>query len=83
MGLGSRQRSPAAMTPQQHKHQRIRPKTLGYDSRGTHQTSHSVTLDYDVFLNVPRLEAKGARPCRRDARLRTSTSSSSGLCPDH
>src|SRR6185436_2547164 len=32
--------------------------TLTDYSAGTHQDSHSVAVDYDVFVNVPRLDAK-------------------------
>ncbi len=32
--------------------------TLAEYSQATHQDQHSVTLDYDVFVNVPRLDAK-------------------------
>jgi hypothetical protein len=32
--------------------------TLAEYSEATHQDQHSVTLDYDVFVNVPRLDAK-------------------------
>jgi hypothetical protein len=32
--------------------------SLAEYSRATQQDQHSVTLDYDVFVNVPRLDAK-------------------------
>src|SRR5260370_8778365 len=32
--------------------------TLAEYSRTTHQDEHSVTVDYDVFVNVPKLDAK-------------------------
>jgi hypothetical protein len=32
--------------------------TLAEYSRSTHQDQHSVILDYDIFVNVPRLDAK-------------------------
>jgi len=35
--------------------------TLTDYSAGTHQDLHSVALDYDVFVNVPRLDAKDLR----------------------
>jgi hypothetical protein len=33
-------------------------KTLEEYSRATHQDQHSVLVDYDVFMNVPRLDAQ-------------------------
>jgi hypothetical protein len=33
-------------------------KTLEEYSRATHQDEHSVLVDYDVFMNVPRLDAQ-------------------------
>src|SRR5262249_38971589 len=33
-------------------------KTLDEYSRATHQDQHSVLVDYDVFMNVPRLDAQ-------------------------
>ena len=35
-------------------------KTLEEYSRATHQDEHSVLVDYDVFMNVPRLDAQDA-----------------------
>jgi hypothetical protein len=35
--------------------------TLAEYSRETHQDQHSVTVDYDVFVNVPRLDAKDVK----------------------
>jgi hypothetical protein len=35
-----------------------RYKTLAEYSAATHQDAHSVTLDYDVFQNVPKLDAR-------------------------
>jgi hypothetical protein len=32
--------------------------TLDEFSRATHQDEHSVTVDYDIFVNVPRLDAQ-------------------------
>src|SRR5437660_2207203 len=32
--------------------------TLAEYSKATHQDEHSVILDYDTFVNVPRLDAK-------------------------
>src|SRR5258708_7362198 len=32
--------------------------TLAEYSRATHQDQHSVSVDYDIFVNVPRLDAK-------------------------
>jgi hypothetical protein len=32
--------------------------TLEEYSRATHQDQHSVLVDYDVFMNVPRLDAQ-------------------------
>src|SRR5213078_184625 len=33
-------------------------KTLEEYSRATHQDEHSILLDYDVFMNVPKLDAQ-------------------------
>ena len=30
-------------------------------SRATHQDEHSITLDYDIFVNVPKLDAQDLR----------------------
>jgi hypothetical protein len=35
-------------------------KTLEEYSHATHQDTHSVLVDYDVFMNVPRLDAQDA-----------------------
>jgi hypothetical protein len=35
-------------------------KTLDEYSRATHQDQHSVLVDYDVFMNVPKLDAQDA-----------------------
>jgi hypothetical protein len=35
--------------------------TLPEYSRETHQDQHSVTVDYDIFVNVPRLDAQDVR----------------------
>jgi hypothetical protein len=35
--------------------------TLPEYARATHQDEHSVILDYDIFVNVPRLDAKDLR----------------------
>jgi hypothetical protein len=32
--------------------------TLAEYSQATHQDQHSVLLDYDIFMNVPRLDAQ-------------------------
>ena len=32
--------------------------TLAEYSRATHQDQHSVIVDYDIFVNVPRLDAQ-------------------------
>jgi hypothetical protein len=40
-------------------------KTLGEYSAATHQDTHSVTLDYDVFQNVPRLDAADLSKIRK------------------
>ncbi len=39
--------------------------TLAEYSRATHQDEHSVELNYDVFLNVPRLDAKDLKAVQR------------------
>ena len=33
-------------------------QTLKQYSRATHQDAHSVLVDYDVFMNVPKLDAQ-------------------------
>lgn len=40
-------------------------KTLAEYSAATHQDVHSVTLDYDVFQNVPRLDASDLASIRK------------------
>jgi hypothetical protein len=35
--------------------------TLPEYSRATHQDQHSVLLDYDIFINVPRLDAQDVK----------------------
>jgi hypothetical protein len=39
--------------------------TLAEYSRATHQDVHSVEVDYDVFVNVPRLDAKDLKSVQR------------------
>lgn len=39
--------------------------TLAEYSRATHQDEHSVEVDYDVFVNVPRLDAKDLKAVQR------------------
>ena len=39
--------------------------TLAEYSRATHQDEHSVALDYDVFVNVPRLDAQDVKTVQR------------------
>ncbi len=39
--------------------------TLAEYSRATHQDVHSVEVDYDVFMNVPRLDAKDLKSVQR------------------
>jgi hypothetical protein len=39
--------------------------TLAEYSRATHQDQHSVAVDYDVFVNVPRLDAADLRSVQR------------------
>jgi hypothetical protein len=48
--------------------------------RGTHQDTHSVALDYDIFVNVPRLDAKDLKTVQKlyraeefDFRLRSGS----------
>jgi hypothetical protein len=40
-------------------------KTLNEYAQATHQDQHSVTLDYDVFVNVPRLDGKDLRSVQK------------------
>ena len=40
-------------------------KTLQEYSAATHQDEHSLTLDYDVFVNVPRLDAKDLKSVQK------------------
>lgn len=40
-------------------------KTLLDYGRATHHDEHSVTLDYDVFVNVPRLDAKDVKTVQK------------------
>jgi hypothetical protein len=40
-------------------------KTLAEYTQATHQDQHSVTVDYDVFMNVPRLDAKDLRSVQK------------------
>jgi hypothetical protein len=35
--------------------------SLGEYSQATRQDQHSVTLDYDIFVNVPKLDGKDLR----------------------
>ena len=39
--------------------------TLAEYAQATHQDQHSLTLDYDVFVNVPRLDAKDLRSVQK------------------
>ena len=48
--------------------------TLADYSEATGQDRHSVLVDYDIFVNVPRLDAQDRRPCRRSTSPRRSTS---------
>ena len=40
-------------------------KTLQEYAAATHQDEHSLTLDYDVFVNVPRLDAKDLKSVQK------------------
>ena len=40
-------------------------KTLTEYAQATHQDQHSLALDYDVFMNVPRLDAKDLRAVQK------------------
>jgi len=40
-------------------------KTLAEYSQATHQDQHSVAVDYDIFVNVPRLDAKDLRSVQK------------------
>src|SRR6478672_1039409 len=51
--------------------------TLAEYAHATHQDQHSVAVDYDIFVNVPRLDAKDLRSVQKlykaedfDARLK-------------
>jgi hypothetical protein len=39
--------------------------TLADYSRGTHQDEHSITVDYDCFINVSKLDAKDVRTVQK------------------
>jgi hypothetical protein len=39
--------------------------TLGEYTRATHQDEHSINVDYDVFVNVPKLDAKDLKTVQR------------------
>lgn len=52
---------------------RKRFATLADYSKATGQDQHSVTLDYDVFVNVPKLD-RDPRTVQRCTSSRTSTS---------
>jgi len=39
--------------------------TLAEYSRATHQDEHSVAVDYDIFVNVPRLDAKDVKTVQK------------------
>jgi hypothetical protein len=39
--------------------------TLAEYSRATHQDEHSVNVDYDVFVHVPKLDAKDLKTVQR------------------
>jgi hypothetical protein len=39
--------------------------TLAEYSRETHQDEHSVAVDYDIFVNVPRLDAQDVKNVQR------------------
>ena len=51
--------------------------TLADYAQATGQDQHSVLVDYDIFVNVPRLDAKDLRRCSGSTRPRTWTSGSS------
>jgi hypothetical protein len=40
-------------------------KTLTEYAQATRQDEHSVAVDYDVFMNVPRLDAKDLRSVQK------------------
>ena len=42
-----------------------RYQTLEEYSRATHQDQHSITVDYDIFVNVPRLDAKDLKSVQK------------------
>ena len=49
--------------------------TLEAYAQATKQDQHSVLVDYDVFVKVPKLDAQGSRrPCSASTRRRISTS---------
>jgi hypothetical protein len=39
--------------------------TLAEYSRATHQDEHSVLVDYDIFMNVPKLDAKDVKTVQK------------------
>ena len=39
--------------------------TLAEYSQATHQDEHSVTVDYDIFVNVPRLDAQDLKKVQK------------------
>ena len=58
-------------------------RIVARDARSSHargvqpghaQDQHSVLVDYDIFVNVPRLDAQDSRRCRRSTRRNRSTS---------
>ena len=48
----------AGPAPAHRRSRRVSSTTLEEYSRATHQDQHSVLVDYDVFVNVPRLDAQ-------------------------
>jgi hypothetical protein len=66
--IGNVQRTTAESTPASARRQALEMRafpTLAEYSQATRQDQHSVTLDYDVFMNVPRLDAKDMQTVQR------------------
>ena len=40
-------------------------RTLAEYSAATHQDQHSVTVDYDIFVNVPKLDAQDLKTVQK------------------
>ena len=66
--IGNVQRTTAESTPASARRPALEMRafpTLAEYSQATRQDQHSVMLDYDVFMNVPRLDAKDMQTVQR------------------